>query len=58
MQLRRQTGENADGSPKYKTIGSLYISWLDVKKGEEVQLHTTDSWSSVIPLAVSIDYAE
>ena len=58
MQLRRQIGENADGSPKYKTIGSLYISWLDVKKGQEVQLHTTDTWSSVIPLAASIDYVE
>ena len=58
MQLSRVIGENSDGTPKYKTIGSIYISYLDVKAGQEVELPVTDSWSSVIPLAVSIDYAE
>ena len=58
MELRREIGKNPDGSPKYKNIGGLYISWLDVEKGQEVELHTTDSWSSVIPLASSIDYVE
>ena len=58
MQLSRVIGENSDGTPKYKTIGSIYISYLDVKAGQEIELPVTDNWSSVIPLAVSIDYAE
>ena len=58
MQLSRVIGENLDGTPKYKVIGSIYISYLDVKAGQEIELPVTDSWSSVIPLAVSIDYAE
>ena len=58
MQLSRVIGENSDGTPKYKTIGSIYISYLDVKAGQEVELPVTDNWSSVIPLAVSIDYTE
>lgn len=58
MQLSRVIGENSDGTPKYKTIGGVYISWLDVKAGQEVELPVTDSWFSVIPLAVSIDYVE
>lgn len=58
MQLSRVIGENSDGTPKYKVIGSIYISYLDVKAGQKVDLPVTDKWSSVIPLAVSIDYAE
>ena len=58
MTLSRVIGENSDGTPKYKTIGSIYISYLDVKAGQEVELPVTDNWASVIPLAVSIDYAE
>ena len=58
MQLSRVIGENSDGTPKYKTIGSIYISYLDVKAGQEIELPVTDNWSSVIPLAVSIDYTE
>ena len=56
--LSRVIGQNSDGTPKYKTIGSIYISYLDVKAGQEVELPVTENWLSVIPLAVSIDYAE
>ena len=58
MELRRQVGESSEGKPKYKTIGSIYISYLDVKAGQEVDLITTDSWTSVIPLASSIEYID
>ena len=58
MQLSRVIGENSDGTPKYKTIGSIYISYLDVKAGQEVELPITKNWLSVIPLAVSIEYVE
>lgn len=57
MELRREIGQNG-GQPRYKTIGGLYISYLDVKAGQEVELPVTDSWSSVIPLACSIEYVE
>ena len=56
--LSRVVGTKPDGSHKYKTIGAIYISWLDVKKGQEVELPVTENWGSVIPLAISIDYAE
>jgi len=56
ISLRRVVGENPDGTPKYKEIRGLYIHYKDVKKGEEVQLHTTDSWAGVIPLASSVEY--
>ena len=58
IQLSRIVGTNSDGSQKYKTIGAIYISWLDVKKGQEVELPVTENWGSVIPLASSIDYVE
>lgn len=59
IQVRREIGKNTDGTtPKYKTLGSLFISWMDVKAGQEVKLHVTDGWASVIPLAGSIDYVE
>ena len=58
ISLRRVVGENPDGTPKYKEIRGFYIHYKDVKKGEEVQLHTTDSWSGVIPMASSIEYEE
>ena len=58
IQLSRVVGISSDGSPKYKTIGAIYISWLDVKKGQEVELPVTENWGSVIPLASSIDYVE
>ena len=58
IQLSRVISTKPDGSHKYKTIGAIYISWLDVKKGQEVELPVTENWGSVIPLAVSIDYTE
>ena len=58
IELTRVIGQNSDGTPKYKTIGSLYISYLDVKAGQEVELPVTENWLSVIPLASSIDYVE
>ena len=58
IQLSRVIGNNSDGAPKYKTIGSIYISYLDVKAGQEVELPITKNWLSVIPLAVSIEYVE
>ena len=58
IELTRVIGRNSDGTPKYKTIGSLYISYLDVKAGQEVELPVTENWLSVIPLASSIDYVE
>ena len=58
FQLRRQTGLNDDGTPNYKVIDGFYINYRDVRKGETVNLPTTDSWSSVIPLAARIDYLE
>ena len=58
IELTRVIGQNSDGTPKYKTIGSLYISYLDVKAGQEVELPVTENWLSVIPLAATIDYAE
>ena len=58
IELTRVIGNNSDGAPKYKTIGSLYISYLDVKAGQEVELPVTENWLSVIPLAVSIEYVE
>ena len=58
IELRRVIGKNSDGSPKYKTVGSIYISYLDVKAGQEVELPVTANWSSVIPLASSIEYNE
>lgn len=58
IQLSRVVGTKPDGSHKYKTVGAIYISWLDVKKGQEVELPVTENWGSVIPLAISIDYAE
>ena len=58
IELTRVIGQNSDGTPKYKTIGSLYISYLDVKAGQEVELPVTENWLSVIPLASSIDYVK
>ena len=58
IQLSRVISNNSDGTPKYKTVGSIYISYLDVKAGQEVELPVTTNWSSVIPLASSIDYVE
>ena len=58
IELTRVIGQNSDGTSKYKTIGSLYISYLDVKAGQEVELPVTENWLSVIPLASSIDYVE
>ena len=58
IELTRVIGQNSDGTPKYKTIGSIYISYLDVKAGQEVELPVTENWLSVIPLAVSIEYVE
>ena len=58
IELTRVIGQNSDGTPKYKTIGSIYISYLDVKAGLEVELPVTENWLSVIPLAVSIEYVE
>jgi sialate O-acetylesterase len=58
IQLSRVIGNNSDGTPKYKTVGSIYISYLDVKAGQEVELPVTTNWSSVIPLASSIEYKE
>lgn len=56
MELRRVVGKNADGTPKYKTIGGLFVSWMDVKKGQEIELYKTENWASVIPMAASIEY--
>ena len=58
IQLSRVIDNSSDGTPKYKTIGSIYISYLDVKAGQEVELPITENWLSVIPLAVSIEYVE
>ena len=58
IELTRVIGQNSDGTPKYKTVGSLYISYLDVKAGQEVELPVTENWLSVIPLASSIDFVE
>ena len=58
IELTRVIGQNSDGTPKYKTVGSIYISYLDVKAGQEVELPVTENWLSVIPLASSIDYVE
>lgn len=58
VSVRRQVGNTGDGAPKYKELGSLFISWMDVKAGQEVELHKTDGWASVIPLAGTIDYKE
>ena len=58
IELSRVIGNNSDGTPKYKTVGSIYISYLDVKAGQEIELPVTENWSSVIPLASSIDYVE
>ena len=58
IELSRVIGKNSDGTPKYKTIGSIYISYLDVKAGQEVELPVTENWLSVIPLASSIDYVK
>ena len=58
ISLRRVLGESSDGSPKYKIADGLYIHYIDVKKGDEIKLHKTDSWSGVIPLASSIDYID
>lgn len=58
IELTRVIGNNSDGTPKYKTVGSIYISYLDVKAGQEVELPVTENWLSVIPLAATIDYAE
>ena len=58
IQLSRVIGNNSDGTPKYKTVGSIYISYLDVKAGQEVELPVTTNWASVIPLASSIEYKE
>ena len=58
IELTRVLGNNSDGTPKYKTIGSIYISYLEVKAGQEIELPVTENWLSVIPLASSIDYVE
>ena len=47
MELRRVVGKNADGTPKYKTIGGLFVSWMDVKKGQEIELYKTSRWISI-----------
>ncbi len=56
--VRRVVGENENGTPKYKELGGLYIHYKDVKKGEEFELQTTDSWVGVIPMASSIKYVK
>ena len=56
MELRRVVGKNADGTPKYKTIGGLCVSWMDGKKGQAIELYQTENWASVIPMAASIEY--
>lgn len=56
--VRRVVGENEDGTPKYKELGGLFIHYKDVKKGDEFELQTTDSWVGVIPMASSIKYVE
>lgn len=58
IKVRRVVGNNSDGTPKYKTMGSMFISWTDVKAGQKIELQKTDSWPSVIPLAGSIEYTE
>ena len=58
IELTRVIGNNSDGTPKYKTVGSIYISYLEVKAGQEIELPVTENWLSVIPLASSIDYVE
>lgn len=58
ISVRRVIGEKEDGSPKYKTVDGLYIHYRDVKKGDWIDLHRTESWMGVIPLAASIEYNE
>lgn len=56
IKVRRVVGQNPDGTPKYKVMGGMYISWTDAKAGQKIELQKTDSWSSVIPMAGSIEY--
>ena len=56
--VRRVVGETESGDRKYKEIGGLYIHYKDVKKGEVFKLHTTDSWTGVIPMASDIEYVD
>lgn len=58
LALRRVVGETEDGFPKFKTVDGLYIHYIDVKKGDRIKIHETDSWAGVIPLASSIEYNE
>ena len=58
VSLKYEIGENADGTPKYKETDGLFIHYKDVRKGEVIELYTTDLWSGVIPMASSIDYVE
>lgn len=53
--VRRPADKPGDG---FKVVEGLFIHYLDVKKGDEIQLHQTDSWSGVIPIAKSIEYSE
>ena len=56
IKVRRVVGQNPDGTPKYKVMGGMYISWTDAKAGQKIELQKTDSWPSVIPMAGSIEY--
>lgn len=56
VSVRRVVGKKEDGTPKYKDLNGLYIHYKDVKKGEEFELQTTESWVGVIPMASSIKY--
>ena len=53
--VRRPLDETGD---RYKTVNGLFVHYMDVRKGDVINLHETDSWSGVIPIAASIEYAE
>lgn len=53
--VRRPLEEDGD---RFKTIDGLFIHYMDVRKGDVITLHQTENWSGVIPVAVSIEYAE
>jgi hypothetical protein len=55
MEVKRPSKEQENG---FKVVGGLFVHYLDVKKGDEIQLHQTDMWSGVIPMAKSIEYSE
>lgn len=47
-----------DGKANYTFASTTYVAYKNVKKGDIVKLPYTDSWYSVMPMAVSIEYVD